>query len=85
MSYPTFVHASSTDCIIYADIAAQLSSPEASQLQFTIILEPDSLGNLVTNLSVEKCANAADAYREGISYVSPMSSFYLASLIVSWG
>lgn len=30
--------------------------------------EPDSLGNLVTNLNVPKCQNAASAYRDGIAY-----------------
>lgn len=63
-----------------ADIAAQLSTPEAADLQFTIVLEPDSLGNLVTNLSVEKCANAADAYREGISYVGPSDFSFMYCL-----
>jgi len=33
-----------------------------------VVLEPDSLGNLVTNLGIEKCANAASAYKEGVSY-----------------
>ncbi|KAG8167528.1 hypothetical protein KVR01_003217 [Diaporthe batatas] len=40
----------------------------AKDLTFAIVLEPDSLGNLVTNMNVEKCANAADAYKEGIAY-----------------
>ncbi len=30
--------------------------------------EPDSLANLVTNLDVEKCANAQDAYLECTNY-----------------
>lgn len=49
-------------------VAAELSTVDAMKLQFTILLEPDSLGNLVTNLGVEKCAKAADAYKEGTSY-----------------
>ncbi|TFK64764.1 cellobiohydrolase [Pluteus cervinus] len=49
-------------------VAHELSSLEALPLTFAIILEPDSLGNVVTNLSVEKCAKAAPAYKEGISY-----------------
>ncbi|HZJ67911.1 MAG TPA: glycoside hydrolase family 6 protein, partial [Kofleriaceae bacterium] len=32
------------------------------------IIEPDSLGNLATNLSVPRCAGAAAAYRESIAY-----------------
>jgi cellulose 1,4-beta-cellobiosidase len=30
--------------------------------------EPDSLANMVTNLNVEKCANAQSAYYECINY-----------------
>lgn len=40
----------------------------ATDLTFAIVLEPDSLGNLVTNMNIEKCANAADAYKEGIAH-----------------
>ncbi|KAH8202584.1 hypothetical protein TruAng_003295 [Truncatella angustata] len=40
----------------------------AKDLTFAIVLEPDSLGNLVTNMGVEFCANAADTYKEGIAY-----------------
>ncbi|KAK4140013.1 glycoside hydrolase [Dichotomopilus funicola] len=40
----------------------------AKDVDFAIVLEPDSLANLVTNLGVEFCANAAPVYREGIAY-----------------
>lgn len=40
----------------------------ASDLTFAIVLEPDSLGNLVTNMGVPLCAAAAPAYVEGIAY-----------------
>ncbi|KAI0132694.1 glycoside hydrolase family 6 protein [Xylariales sp. AK1849] len=40
----------------------------ATDLTFAIVLEPDSLANLVTNMAVEFCANAADVYKEGIAY-----------------
>ena len=39
----------------------------APDLDFAIVLEPDSLGNLVTNMGIELCANAADVYREGVA------------------
>lgn len=32
------------------------------------VIEPDSLANLVTNLSVSKCANAQTAYKAGVTY-----------------
>lgn len=33
-----------------------------------LVIEPDSLANLVTNLSVEKCAGAEEAYKECVTY-----------------
>lgn len=38
----------------------------ATDLTFAIVLEPDSLANLITNLTVDKCAEAAALYEEGI-------------------
>ncbi|KAG6872593.1 Beta-glucosidase cel3A [Termitomyces sp. T32_za158] len=32
------------------------------------VIEPDSLANLVTNLNVEKCSEAQDAYKSGVTY-----------------
>ncbi|KAG7448217.1 cellulase CEL6B [Guyanagaster necrorhizus] len=32
------------------------------------VIEPDSLANLVTNLSVPKCANAETTYKEAVTY-----------------
>jgi len=40
----------------------------APDLEFAIVLEPDSLGNLVTNMGVPFCAGAADVYRAGIAH-----------------
>ncbi|KAL2118733.1 hypothetical protein VTJ04DRAFT_8393 [Mycothermus thermophilus] len=40
----------------------------AKDLTFAVVLEPDSLANLVTNLGVPLCERAADVYREGIAY-----------------
>ncbi|KAF3936891.1 Exoglucanase-6A [Dactylella cylindrospora] len=39
-----------------------------SDLEFAIVLEPDSLPNIVTNLGVEKCQIAAPLYKQGIAY-----------------
>lgn len=35
-----------------------------SDIRMAIVLEPDSLANMVTNMDVPKCANAADTYKE---------------------
>ncbi|KAF2205237.1 1,4-beta cellobiohydrolase [Delitschia confertaspora ATCC 74209] len=37
-------------------------------VQFILIIEPDSLANMVTNMNVQKCANAADAYKTLTAY-----------------
>lgn len=47
----------------------------ASDLTFAIVLEPDSLANLVTNMAVEKCAAAAPVYEEGIAYAISQLQF----------
>jgi cellulose 1,4-beta-cellobiosidase len=39
-----------------------------SDVKVILVVEPDSLANLVTNLSVAKCANAEDAYKECVEY-----------------
>jgi cellulose 1,4-beta-cellobiosidase len=49
-----------------APYAEKVSS--AKDLTFAIVLEPDSLGNLVTNMGVERCAAAASIYKEGIAH-----------------
>ncbi|KAI1437420.1 carbohydrate-binding module family 1 [Xylaria sp. CBS 124048] len=41
---------------------------EYSDVKVILVVEPDSLANLVTNLSVAKCANAQSAYLECINY-----------------
>lgn len=51
-------------------IAATLSRPQYSNLRVVAIIEPDSLPNLVTNLSIAKCAeaNSSNAYKLGVEY-----------------
>ncbi|CAG8886221.1 unnamed protein product [Penicillium egyptiacum] len=41
---------------------------EYSDIQTILVVEPDSLANLVTNMAVSKCANAHDAYLECTNY-----------------
>ena len=54
-----------------------------------VILEPDSLANLVTNLSVAKCANAEAAYKQCVEYAIsklnlPNVSMYLDAGHAGW-
>ncbi|KAH3985104.1 glucanase [Parastagonospora nodorum] len=47
-------------------IAAQIK--QFPDVTFLLVVEPDSLANLVTNLNVAKCANAATAYKTLTAY-----------------
>ncbi|GER91263.1 hypothetical protein KDW_54250 [Dictyobacter vulcani] len=51
-------------------IAATLSLPKYQNLRIAAIVEPDSLPNLITNLSFAKCseANSSGAYVKGVQY-----------------
>jgi cellulose 1,4-beta-cellobiosidase len=51
-------------------IMSVLSQAKYSNLRISAIVEPDSLPNLVTNLSMQKCseANSSGAYVQGIQY-----------------
>jgi cellulose 1,4-beta-cellobiosidase len=68
---------------IAAAFRARPSQPVA------VILEPDSLANLATNLGIEGCAAAEGAYRRGIAYaISKLSlpnvSIYLDAAHGGW-
>lgn len=39
-----------------------------SDVRTILVVEPDSLANLVTNLNVAKCSNAQSAYLAGVNY-----------------
>jgi cellulose 1,4-beta-cellobiosidase len=45
-----------------------------------VVLEPDSLGNMATNMSIPKCQKAKPAYRNGIVYA--IKSFHLPNVSV---
>lgn len=50
-------------------IAAEINKPPFDRLDFAVVLEPDSLGNSVTNInSAPKCKIAAPGYLSGLSY-----------------
>jgi cellulose 1,4-beta-cellobiosidase len=51
-------------------IAATINQAKYSKLRVVAIIEPDSLPNLVTNLSIAKCAeaNSSGAYVQGVQY-----------------
>ena len=51
-------------------IAAILGDPKYRSLRIATVIEPDSLPNLITNLSFAKCAeaNSSGAYVQGVQY-----------------
>jgi cellulose 1,4-beta-cellobiosidase len=59
-------------------IAAQFKA-HADQ-PIAVILEPDSLGNMATNMAIPKCQEAKSVYRNGIVYA--IKSFHLPNVSV---
>ncbi|KAF2257462.1 glycoside hydrolase family 6 protein [Trematosphaeria pertusa] len=60
------------------DIAAQINAfPEVT---FVLVIEPDSLANLVTNLNVQKCSNAETTYKTLTTYA--MKTLNLKNVIM---
>ncbi|KAF7166839.1 hypothetical protein CNMCM5623_000318 [Aspergillus felis] len=60
-----------------------------SDTQIILVIEPDSLANLVTNMAVPKCANAHDAYLECTNYAltklsAPNVAMYLDAGHAGW-
>lgn len=51
----------------FIDVIAQKFAAHASQ-RIVAILEPDSLPNLATNLSVQTCAESVDLYKSSVAY-----------------
>ncbi|WP_433005012.1 glycoside hydrolase family 6 protein [Kribbella sp. CA-294648] len=49
-------------------IAAILADPKYQGLRIAATIEPDSLPNLITNISHPECQTAAPFYREGVKY-----------------
>ena len=41
---------------------------EFPDVRVVAVIEPDSLANLVTNLNVQKCANAQTVYKNSVTY-----------------
>jgi cellulose 1,4-beta-cellobiosidase len=60
-----------------------------SDVKVILVIEPDSLANLVTNLNVAKCANAEAAYKQCVEYAIktlnlPNVSMYLDAGHAGW-
>ncbi|RDL30672.1 Glucanase [Venustampulla echinocandica] len=67
--------------------AAELKA--AKDLTFAVILEPDSLGNVITNQNLPFCANASTIYEQGIAYAianlqAPNIALYIDAAHGGW-
>lgn len=49
-------------------IAALLADPKYQDIRVAAVIEPDSLPNLITNISEPTCQQSAPYYREGVKY-----------------
>ncbi|CAG8226163.1 unnamed protein product [Penicillium salamii] len=56
-----------------------------SDVRTILVIEPDSLANLVTNMAVSKCANAHDAYLEGTDYAVKQLNLYNVAMYLDAG
>ena len=54
----------------------------ATDVSFAIVLEPDSLGNAITNQGIEFCNISTPAYKEGIAYAISELQFDHVSLYI---
>jgi cellulose 1,4-beta-cellobiosidase len=68
-------------------IAAQFKAHPDQPI--AVVLEPDSLGNLATNMSLPKCQRARNVYRDGVVYAIkrfhlPNVSVYLDAAHAGW-
>jgi cellulose 1,4-beta-cellobiosidase len=68
----------------YIDVIAAAFKARPSQ-RIAVVLEPDSLANLVTNLAVERCAAADPVYRRGMAYAIATLSLPNVSIYVDAG
>jgi cellulose 1,4-beta-cellobiosidase len=63
-------------------IADMLAEPQYADLRVVATIEPDSLPNLVTNMSEPKCQQSAPFYRAGVAYA--LDRLYEAGNVYSY-
>ena len=83
VKYPT------TKVILVVGQSRRPCTDQTSELTICTFAEPDSLANLVTNLNVQKCANAQTAYKTCVTYAIqqlnlPNVSIYLDAGHAGW-
>ena len=68
----------------YIDVYADILSQYEGRVDIALVIEPDSLPNIATNLGNAHCANSQTAYKEGVKYAietiaakAPSATMYL--------
>lgn len=75
----------------YIDVFADIIEPYNDLVPIALIIEPDSLPNLATNMNNPSCANSYQSYTEGIAYAinklsekAPNAALYLDAAHGGW-
>jgi cellulose 1,4-beta-cellobiosidase len=75
----------------YVDVFASIVAKYNDSVPMVLVIEPDSLPNMASNMSDPHCANSATAYKEGIKYAinklsvaAPKASLYLDAAHGGW-
>lgn len=75
----------------YIDVYADILSQFEGRVDIALIIEPDSLPNLATNLHNPHCVNSQSSYTEGIAYAinafaakAPSAAMYLDAAHGGW-
>ena len=75
----------------YVDVYADILSKFEGKVDIALVIEPDSLPNMASNMGDPHCANSAEAYREGVYYAintiaskAPSASMYLDAAHGGW-
>ena len=75
----------------YIDVYADILSKFEGRVDIALVIEPDSLPNMATNMGDYKCANSQQAYKEGVKYAietiaakAPSATMYLDAAHGGW-
>ena len=68
----------------YIDAIAAIIA-KYSDVSIALVIEPDSLANLVTNLNVAKCSGAQTAYKDGVAYAISTLNFKNVAMYIDGG
>lgn len=75
----------------YVDVYAKIVAEYDGKVPMALVIEPDSLPNMASNMSDPHCANSAVAYKAGIKYAietlaaaAPSATLYMDAAHGGW-